>query len=526
MFYLNKQTLTTTMTLMINSTEHLQLMANIKDAYSNINTKKIDDVEIRKLVEACKTFSNDLFEKRIKTPKQARAYFDLSDLDPYVKEVIAENDTILSETLLNEYSNYFARIKYQDILSKEMESLNNRWDYFARTGISTVLPATQDLITSANNVTDIVSKLTRDTSSKKAFVVNPDKSSTVKSFGMERVEQSALESETRKVRTGLFLDHITGGGFNIGALYIAASISGGFKSGLLQNIAESIAIEMSPEEFSVPTGMMPAVLYINLEMSDIQMTHRKISFFGEDYDKIAFGDESSPATMEERMYELLQRHNSKIPVIYQHGSKGYSISALKSDLQQYEREGYKIICLVTDYLDLFKWEPSLTDEAERNEPIVIKTEQQREVAKEFKIPVITAAQMNREASKLKEQLPKAFKEDIVKSVNSGMLAKGFSITNVAEQIYCVYKFTIGDDSYFSLVVDKDRDGQAKYVDPITHKTKEAKPKSKRGQFDGRIHYVSKLDGFRITNNYSDTIKNFISSDADTVSVISVDESDI
>ena len=105
MFYLNKQTLTTTMTLMINSTEHLQLMANIKDAYSNINTKKIDDVEIRKLVEACKTFSNDLFEKRIKTPKQARAYFDLSDLDPYVKEVIAENDTILSETLLNEYSN-------------------------------------------------------------------------------------------------------------------------------------------------------------------------------------------------------------------------------------------------------------------------------------------------------------------------------------------------------------------------------------------------------------------------------------
>ena len=173
-----------------------------------------------------------------------------------------------------------------------------------------------------------------------------------------------------------------------------------------------------------------------------------------------------------------------------------------------------------------KWEPSLTDEAERNEPIVIKTEQQREVAKEFKIPVITAAQMNREASKLKEQLPKAFKEDIVKSVNSGMLAKGFSITNVAEQIYCVYKFNIGDDSYFSLVVDKDRDGQAKYVDPITHKTKEAKPKSKRGQFDGRVHYVSKLDGFRITNNYSDTIKNFISSDADTVSVISVDESDI
>ena len=527
MFYLNKQTLITTMTLMINSTDHLQLMANIKEAYADVNSNKIDDIEIRKLVDACKSFSHDIFEKRIKMPKQARAYFDLSDLDPYVKEVIAENNNILSDTVLNEYSNYFARIKYQDILAKTMEGLNDDWDVFSKTGISNVIPATQNMITSANNINDIITKLTKATSIKKSFVVNPDKESPVKSFGIEQVEQTLLEKENRKIRTGLFVDNLNGGGFNIGSLYIVASISGGFKSGLLQNIAESIAIEMSPDEFDVPTGTVPAILYLNLEMYDYQMVSRKVSFFGEDYDKIVFGDEDSPPTMEERIHDMLERHNSKIPVIYQHGTEGYSISALKADIQQYEREGYKIVCLLTDYVDLFKYEPSSTDEAERNEPIVIKTKQQREVAREFKIPVITAAQMNRAASVLKDQLPKAFKEDIVKSINSGMLAKGYSITNIAEQIYCVYKFTIGEETYFSLLVDKDRDGVAKYVDPVTHKVKDNKGKAgrKRG-YDGRVHYVCKLNGFRITDDYTDTITNFITSDADTVSVISVDESDI
>ena len=46
MFYLNKQTLTTTMTLMINSTEHLQLMANIKDAYSKKELKHLSKQEL------------------------------------------------------------------------------------------------------------------------------------------------------------------------------------------------------------------------------------------------------------------------------------------------------------------------------------------------------------------------------------------------------------------------------------------------------------------------------------------------
>ena len=528
MWYTNKNILTTAMSLMINSTQHLQLMANIKKAFDSVDLKTIDDVDIRRLAGACKTFSEDIFNKAIKIPTQARMYFDESSLDKDIKAIIKDNDTVLSDIMVDEFSVYFAKVRLQPDLNKVLEYANSKFELFSKSGISDVTTNTHDFISSINSLTDITKDLTKDVLIRQAFVVNPDSESNVDSFGMEHVEQNILEANNGKLSTSTFMDNITGGGFNTQSLYIVSSIAGGFKSGFLQNMAEAISKSMRAEDFILPTGSVPAILYVNLEMSEIQMLRRKIDYYGESPDGVIYGDdEYTEHTLQERVRHMLNKHNSNIPVLYQRATAGYSVNTLKSDIQQYERDGYKIICIITDYMDLFKYEPGLYDIQERIEPIVSKAKQQRDLAIEFKVPVLTGAQLNREGETLKDGLDRAATEDLIKRVNSGMLAKGHQITTIPEQIYCVYKFNIGDDSYFSLVVDKDRDNSARYIDPNNGKDKTpTKPKSTRARKDGRITYVAKMDGFKISNNYSNTIKHFTGDMEDPVSILSVSRDDV
>lgn len=160
----------------------------------------------------------------------------------------------------------------------------------------------------------------------------------------------------------------------------------------------------------------------------------------------------------------------------------------------------KCIAVVFDYSDLLKYTMEKTDELERISPLVRKNEGLRDIAQKLNIPVLTGIQLNRSSSETKKMLDQSDRIDILKNMASDSIAKSFDVINVPEQLYFCMKFPAGEsgDEFFSIVVDKDRDNNARYI----------KDGKSLPLLYNRVHYVAKMNGMRISNVYHDSISAF------------------
>ena len=512
MFFKSQSVLTTALNLMVNHTEKLQLITNIHEAFQSVDPKTIDDAYNRKLFEVCRSFSQALIDKGIRSSDQAKIYLDNSSLDEDIKSVIKEG-TYFSDEVIKDYITYFARVKYQVSMKKAFNDLEERWSEYQTVGVSDIQQYTDDFLAASSSFDKISEDLRKDTSTRTAFMINPLDPDN--SFGMTQLQEDIDKASRVKLKTGIWIDKVTGGGFRAKSLYLVASISGGFKSGFMQNVAEYMSMANDPAQFKCPTGLTPVILYINMEMSQGQMMGRRLAFYGMDQEYYL----QNPHKVQEALYKKLVEKGSRIPVVYQkEEDRKYTAQQLRADIKKYEKDGFKVVALVCDYSDLFKYIPQISDEAERISPLVRKNEDLRSIARDFNIPVLSAVQLNRASSELKKRQQRAHKEDVLKYMTSDTIAKSFDIINVPEQFYFCYKFpSPNGDEYFSLIVEKDRDNMAKYIDK---NGREIKSKL------NRVHYVSKLDGIRITNDYEDTITKYETVDDSIITAISLTDDEM
>lgn len=516
MFYLNKNTNIMAFNLLLNATSNLRLVNVIKEAYDNIDIQKVHDVEIKALVEAIKIFSNDIFNAQIYNEKIAKNYFETSSIDEDIKLLIKDNSAYVSDQLAETYINFFAKCYKATVLSNNIESLVENFDKFTKSGLSKIDDTARSLKGSFDHLSKEFAKFDDLTTEMKHFVVDVENKEG--NYGLEKLQEDIIKENKNSLFTGTWYDNVTGG-LKAECLYIICSISGGGKSLFLQNMIEEISCYMNRDDFVVPDGLTPALLYVNLEISERQLLERRIGFYKGDKDYIIYGNNDG-TTFEQRLTKLLKDGGSKIPIIYQtedSTSRKYTHAQLKTTIRKYEQMGYKIMGVFTDYLDKFHFnDKEGPTERERDEPIVLKAYEHKDIAKEFKIPIITGSQLNTEAEKeLKGNLNKAKNENIVKRLNSSTIAKARALTNVPEQIYFCYRYDVGIEPnlnhYFAFVVDKDRDGTSKYVPKP-----DELPSDRRKNADGRTYYIIKTPDqeevnkavFRIGNDYAGCISKF------------------
>lgn len=515
MFYKSKATLTTALTLMINHTDKYQLLSNIQEAFQTVNPKNIEDADVRNLFEVCKSIADALIDKGIRTPDQAKIYFENSKLDEDIKSLVIDGNRFTKE-VIDEYIQYFARMKHVNDFSKAFNKLEETWYEYQSVGVSDIKGSTNNLLDSMDNIKKISDELYKDTTSRTAFTFSPNNEAP--SFGIRELEEDIAGTETSRMKTGMWMDHVTGGGFRGKSLYIIASISGGFKTGFMMNMAEYMSIANDPKQFKLPTGYYPAILHINLELYSTQILEKRMNWYDID-SNLAFSDN---LTIEKTMIEGLRSFGSKINVIYQkEKQREYSAQRLKADIKKYEKDGFIIVALCVDYSDLIRYVPNDTDELEGIRPLVRKNEELRSIADEYNIPVITGIQLNRASSELKKRQQRAHKEDLLKYISSENIAKAFDVLNVPEQMYFSYKVeTSKGDHYFSLVVEKDRDNQARFID---------KDGKHRPPMLGRIHYTARMEGltnFRIGNDYEDSITKYDTGDDSILTTIELTDEEL
>lgn len=533
MFYKNKGVLKTALSLMVNNPDDLLLMQNINKSFDNVDTDDIADKEIQELCIIVKSISKDIISKGIRTRDLARSYIENSSLPDDIKRLLLGLKSRASAELVDTYNYFFTKVRSAPDLEKKMDDLNLAFDNFQKAGIENVKDAVDGIVSATRQYEDVIKELVRDVKTKSMFVVDVSKDES-KSIGMERLEQRVNSAVSNRLRTGMWIDNLTGGGFASGYLYLVSSVAGGFKSGFLQNVAERISQNMKPEDFILEEGLTPAIYYLNLEMMDTQTLQRKLSFYGIDYDEIVakVHDSEGGTSLDKELSKVLKKKSALLPVVYTSGldektatKKKYDVVDIELDMADMRLYGYQVVCVVIDYADLLADIMRSTDQTGVIANLVHKVDGLKEFAKKFNVPVISAIQMNREAEKkLKESEHKAGVEDILLKVSSSELAKAYAIKAIPEQIYLCYKFDVDDKSYFSIVVDKDRQSNAKFIpNPKRNTDKQREENRRKKKSSGRVYYVAPLEGFKISEDYGGTIRDFeVFDDDDIMNTMSVD----
>lgn len=484
----------TALNILVYHPDKYTLIQNIYDTFHSINEDTIVDASDKNLFKSVKQIVSDLLEKGIRTKKQAKLYIAASDLDEGIKSLVNE-DNSFPDAVLSDYNVLFSKTKHEPTMTKVFLDVEKNYQDFILSGINRIKENSDKFLDSIDALSKVAENIRMDSDNKSAVMITAD-GVEVESFGVNNLKEELKESK-RRIKTGIWTDYLTGGGFKSGKLYIVASISGGFKSGFMQNMAEYFSIANKKEDLNLATGEEPVILYVNLEMSQTQMTGRRAMFYGLDKDYI----ETNPDDVETAISKVLKDNGSTIPVIYQKEKQWvYSSSKLSSDIKSYSKRGLKVIALVIDYSDLLKYTPQPTDEVERISPLVRKNFDLRAIAFDFNIPVLTGVQLNRGSSELKKRAKRAHKEDVLQHITSDTIAKSFDVINIPEQFFFCYKFPspTGDD-FFSIIVEKDRDNDARF---INKEGKEEKSKL------GRVHYCCRLNNLRLTNDYEDSVTKY------------------
>ena len=231
-------------------------------------------------------------------------------------------------------------------------------------------------------------------------------------------------------------DKILDGGFDQTRLYTFAGNSGSGKSTILINMALNAATYN--QYIGDLDVKLKIFLYITLE-NDIEESFERLYCSRYDVSSIQFRRSISinKEDVSKRIDNDLNRFNSKL--ILKHFAAGtLTVPRLDALIKNLEEENggstkCKVAAIYVDYLDLLKADSSTKDlRLQLNET----TQNLKEVARRFRLPVITATQLNREsytaksahtlnASMIAESIGKIFVTDfaglLVKSEDDGIV---------------------------------------------------------------------------------------------------------
>lgn len=540
LFYDNKQVHYKTLSILLNYTDKIRLVKSIRDAYKDIDPTKLNifDRDIITCIETIQQFLNDIFETGIRKPKQAKLYFEDFDLNEDIKNIVLNLDIQLSDEMVKSYIAKYTLYKNSTRLKELKKAFDDSFDEFSKGSISGLEKKLKKLNNDVFSIYEVAKDMAISNMDDNMSVIVPTDMS--KSFGLDDKDSKIEDTNTKRVHTHMWIDNLVGGGFRGGRLYTVCALPGGYKSGFMQNVAEYISSNNKMSDFDMPNDEIPCILYINLEMNDEQISKRRFQFYGEDpnvWMNIPEEDDGRGNTLHDREAEMLRRHGVELPIVYLTEEEGYSLLDIYTKVEELSRQSscFRPVMIIVDYLDLTENDWSTFRSETRMEPLVAKAVELRKIAKKLRIPILTAAQLNRSGEEMNDRLGEGNVKDIVKNLSAKNLAKAYALKEKVDGLWFCNKYDIeeyidGEYIYtpvFGIVVDKDRDKLARYKPSKLDKEKEKDVgytiSNKRAK-DTRIYYICRLEDFRLSQTeYSNMVKNLSrSSDPSAIEILSTD----
>ena len=268
------------------------------------------------------------------------------------------------------------------------------------------------------------------------------------------------------------LNRMINGGFQAGRLYVFAGTAKSFKSGTLINIVLTAMKhnKIPPERTN---GRQPVILYYTMENDSIETLDRIFYY----YYGVSIAE--SKASKEEviKMIQEAYYNESGIGLVVKYApSQSVNTDHLVDVLNDLKENGKECVMLVQDYLRRIR--PARTSDEQRLAMGNIADEFSI-IAKTMKIPVITATQLNREATNLQEKAKTANVYDSVQNLYASHIAESIQIQQNTDYLIVIGREdvhkqdSLGNnvtESYlaFKLVASRDRQKEDDYGNKLEY----------------------------------------------------------
>lgn len=235
-----------------------------------------------------------------------------------------------------------------------------------------------------------------------------------------------LKNRNRIFVTGIkYLNVILAPGYMGGRLYTYLAFPGGGKSQILLKAATDIRKYNSGIQCENPDNR-PAVLFITMENSIEETVERIFNMLASDDDIRNYTEKQVCRMLREQGHlELTDKDNIDIIIKY-YPNRSIDTNDLYGIIQDLEDDGVEVVALILDYLKRIRpAEPAESEKAElKNITNELKT-----LATYYRIPVITAQQLNRTASAIIDSAIQAKKEDVTRLIGRDGVAGAWEIKN-------------------------------------------------------------------------------------------------
>jgi len=552
MFYDNEEINRQAVLLLIKHPENYELITAINDTYRNIDTFELKDKNIRRTVSLIQVLSKNIKENMITDKSIAKMLFMNFDkvTKKFKESVISSYNDNITTDMQKMFQTYFVSQKYAKNAETIVSEFNDSLENFITTPILVANEKRDGLKEKFLEIKDMMNNVLEETQSRQHVIIDSRDRNNVKFTGLSNIIEDINNETHLTLKTGIDVIDMAYGGFKPAKFYIAASIPGGFKSGVMINIAEGLAINnpIAKNSGVIEDGMIPAILYVTLEESLLQIMKRRLAFHDININDIV----NKEMSVSDQVTSLTEAISNIYPeetethiypqVVTRVGKLSrYGTEDLRQDIQFYKESGYQVIMAITDYMGIFKYEPLESDVKDKAVlPLERTAYRHKAVASDLKIPVFSATQLNRSGeTDLKEAMARYLgDDDFIKVLNAGSLAGAHAIKRVPEVLSYVYKYDVGPKSYFSILVDKDRDNTAtnknkssgvdivsetdsnnERINKLNSNGAPSYDKSCGAYRDSRMHYVAEMRGFRIGNNYAPSIKDFQNNETKAITSI-------
>lgn len=237
---------------------------------------------------------------------------------------------------------------------------------------------------------------------------------------------SALSSPRRKLVTGMQgMNELLGGGFENGRCYVYFGLPGEGKSSTMMNILYQLKKYNKDYKTKDPTKR-PCIVLLTMENSVIESIDRLFNMATGHKKMTDYSPEGAMKMLRDEG-ELYLTDESPIDIIIKfEPSKSVDTSYLYTITEDLEDQGMEVIALFQDYIGRIRSVEQVQETRLEYGAIVDEFKTFAEIKD---IPVITAAQLNRDASKHIDEGRKASKSDLVRLIGRSNISESMLILN-------------------------------------------------------------------------------------------------
>lgn len=449
--FTNREHLKVTLLIMLTNATRTKFVYTVRDVIHEAKDDEVSDIICKQLISLIKR-SIEAIDIGLTDPNMILQFSNIAENEELMIEISSRlSNEYFDEKLVESVVRYYSALVLNLGLMRKKDELMESISDFSSAGFKDATDKIEKLRCVVGDINEALSVVV-DSDTGKTFLIDDDDE-----IGLTEGINEIRYEDSFKLWSG-----ITGldkriNGFRPNKTYMFAALSGRFKSGTLLNIALGIVANNKLDE-DLLQGKKPLLLFLSFENTRAQTLERAMSYFGYTHEQIKMMDD-------EEMFSVLRdklkpKSASDIRFLmknYENASKDEE--DISTVIKEYESKGYKVIAVISDYINLHKVSIDKVDEASRLIPVVKSLRNARnKIAIRHSIPFITAGQLNREGEReLEAAKKKTF--DAATALNASHLAGAHAAKNEVEMLIFGHRDKYNNVDCMAFNINKDRDSK-------------------------------------------------------------------